>query len=81
MDLPEDYREGGFFVLRSGDRQYRVPRHCPHRGGRLDFGDVNHRHGTLVCPLHRSVFRLKDGRQLGGPECGPLAICEIKEGQ
>ncbi|TVP58299.1 MAG: Rieske (2Fe-2S) protein [Halomonadaceae bacterium] len=71
-----DWTEDGHFLVRTGGKCYQVPRHCPHRGGRLDHGDVNHQWGTLVCPLHRSVFRLSDGEQISGPPCGPLLVKE-----
>lgn len=79
MRTPAEYNEDGFFILHSNGKSYRVPRHCPHRGGRLEHGDVNEKRGTLTCPLHRSVFRLADGKQLSGPECGLLSVCEIQQ--
>lgn len=78
MRPPVDYSENGFFVLLCNGKSYQVPRHCPHRGGRLEHGEVNATRGTLTCPLHKSVFRLEDGKQLSGPECGALEVSEIK---
>jgi nitrite reductase/ring-hydroxylating ferredoxin subunit len=71
---PAPHREHGTFTVVVGDVSYIVPRFCPHRGGRLDHGDVNERHRTLRCPLHRSVFDLDTGEQLGGPPCGRLRV-------
>jgi nitrite reductase/ring-hydroxylating ferredoxin subunit len=70
-----DYREEGCFdvTLANGVR-VRVPRFCPHRGGRLDHGELDRVRGRVVCPLHRSVFELKTGAQLAGPPCEPLAV-------
>ena len=69
------YREEGFFTVRIQQRSYRVPRHCPHRAGRLDHGHVNEQRKTITCPLHHSVFSLESGEQLSGPACGRLAVC------
>jgi phosphoribosylanthranilate isomerase len=52
-----------------------LPRHCPHRGGRLDLGYLNVRTGTLTCPLHGARFDVCTGARLSGPDCGPLATC------
>jgi len=68
------HEESGFFNVELEDRTVQVPRFCPHRGGRLDHGQVNYSRQTLSCPLHRSVFSLQDGRQLSGPPCGDLDV-------
>ena len=74
---PDGYREEGFFTLQVAGRTYRLPRHCPHRAGRLQFGHVNAQRKTISCPLHHSVFSLETGEQLSGPPCGRLAVEEI----
>ena len=71
MTIPEQ-NESGFFPLQVGAMQ--VPRHCPHRAGRLDHGHINRQRLTLTCPLHQSVFCLRTGKQLAGPACGSLAL-------
>lgn len=71
---PDDYQETGTIAVTLDGQDYQLPRHCPHRGGRLDYGDVNRARGTITCPLHRSVFCLKTGRHLNGPECGDLTV-------
>ncbi|WP_445928860.1 Rieske (2Fe-2S) protein [Marinimicrobium sp. C2-29] len=68
----ENYESGTFIVAVEGV-QYRVPAHCPHRGGRMDHGVFNERSRTITCPLHKSTFRVDTGCQLAGPECGRLA--------
>lgn len=73
MNIPP-HEESGFFLLHTDDDVLRVPRHCPHRAGRLDHGHVNRQRMTLSCPLHHSVFCLRTGAQLSGPDCGPLAL-------
>jgi nitrite reductase/ring-hydroxylating ferredoxin subunit len=70
-----EYREEGCFEVTLVDgARVRVPRFCPHRGGRLDHGELDRARGRVVCPLHRSVFELKTGAQLAGPPCEPLAV-------
>ena len=70
----DDYEEHGHFEIAIGDRQYRVPHHCPHRAGRLQHGLVNEARKTITCPLHHSVFCLESGAQIAGPECGALDV-------
>lgn len=67
-------RERQRFILRIGGQTLQLPRYCPHRGGRLDYGLVNQDRLTIACPLHRSVFCLRSGRQLSGPACGDLVL-------
>src|SRR2546423_8676826 len=45
---------------------------CPHRGGPLPAGDVLE--GLIVCPWHRSVFRLTDGGCVAGPARRAAAV-------
>jgi nitrite reductase/ring-hydroxylating ferredoxin subunit len=73
----DDEVEGGMFRVTLDGMSYDVPRFCPHRGGRLDHGEVNVRRKTIRCPLHRSVFSIVTGDQLGGPPCGRLAIIPL----
>ena len=68
------YEEAGEFIIRLQDTEYLVPRHCPHRGGRLDHGQINQQRRTVTCPLHKSVFCLETGEQLAGPFCPTLAV-------
>lgn len=77
MNTQDEYQQDGHFIVQCGDRRYLVPRHCPHRGGRLAHGLIQTGRGTITCPLHQSVFRLHDGAQLAGPVCGPLAVREL----
>lgn len=73
MPIPP-YEEAGHFTVALEDQVFQVQRFCPHRGGRLDHGHLNRRRLTVSCPLHRSVFCLRTGRQLSGPPCGGLRI-------
>lgn len=60
-----------FSILIDG-RQRTVPRRCPHRGGYLQYGEINLQRQTLTCPLHYAVFCLRTGMQLSGPPCAAL---------
>jgi nitrite reductase/ring-hydroxylating ferredoxin subunit len=64
------------FSITIDGRQCTVPRRCPHRGGYLQYGEINLQRQTLTCPLHYSVFCLRTGAQLSGPPCGPLLVAE-----
>lgn len=55
-----------FAVVRDGDRFVVFFDRCPHAGGSLGSGWVEE--GSVVCPLHRWRFRLRDGRcDVSGP--------------
>jgi len=70
----DSYEEKGDFAVDIDGRRYHIPRHCPHRAGRLDHGYVNEKRKTIACPLHHSLFCLETGAQLAGPACGALTI-------
>jgi nitrite reductase/ring-hydroxylating ferredoxin subunit len=57
--------------------KYMIQQNCPHRGGKMRFGVINEKKGTIVCPLHFSKFDIKTGMQLSGPDCSPLHTCSI----
>ena len=55
-DLPSIRRNGEeFFLLGFQDKTYLIRNACPHRGGPLKFGWVNH-HEEVVCPMHYNTF-------------------------
>ncbi len=74
--------EHGRLPLELAGRPYVAVRHeggvtvvealCPHRGGPLPAGDVLE--GLIVCPWHRSVFRLADGACVAGPARRPAGM-------
>ena len=72
--LTDEHEEEGSFDLTLDGQRYCVPLFCPHRGGRLDHGEINPRRKTITCPLHRSVFSLETGEQRSGPACGRLSV-------
>jgi len=69
-----EYKEEGTFLVEHEGHCYHIPRHCPHRAGRLDHGNINLNAKTVSCPLHHSVFRFDTGEQVSGPDCGSLAV-------
>lgn len=52
-------------LVRNGDTVYALAQSCAHLGAPLSEGKVED--GCLVCPWHKSRFRLEDGRAVGGP--------------
>jgi nitrite reductase/ring-hydroxylating ferredoxin subunit len=48
---------------------------CPHRGAPLSAAVIIE--GVLVCPWHRALYSIQDGKRLGGPEGGPLDGVQI----
>lgn len=73
-----DYKEEGTFIIEHEGVRYQLPRHCPHRSGRLDHGKINLHAKTVSCPLHQSVFRFDSGEQVAGPSCGKLKVAITK---
>jgi phosphoribosylanthranilate isomerase len=68
------------FEVELDGKRYSLPRHCPHRGGLLDFGYLNRAKGTVTCPLHRATFDVRTGRRLSGPPCEGLDACLPQSG-
>ena len=56
-------------VVRRGDAVYALSDHCSHLGGPLHEGEVTDT--TVTCPLHESVFALRDGALVHGPAAYP----------
>jgi nitrite reductase/ring-hydroxylating ferredoxin subunit/uncharacterized membrane protein len=54
---------------------------CAHRGGALHEGEIED--GCVVCPLHGSRFRLRDGSVERGPSAYPQPVWEtrVREGR
>lgn len=59
-------------VERNGER-FRIARHCPHEGERLDAATFDAA-GNLVCPRHRWAFDLSTGRCVRGDKRVRLAV-------
>ena len=74
MDDSSDPRKGWCFHIRFAEATYKVPIHCPHRGGRLDLGIVNRSKRLVICPLHRSTFQIESGRRIAGPASCDLTV-------
>jgi nitrite reductase/ring-hydroxylating ferredoxin subunit len=52
-------------LVRVGDTVYAMAQSCAHLGAPLSEGKIID--GCLVCPWHKSRFRLEDGRAVRGP--------------
>ena len=52
-------------VVSRGGTIYALSDHCSHLGGPLHEGEVTDT--TVTCPLHESVFALRDGALIHGP--------------
>jgi nitrite reductase/ring-hydroxylating ferredoxin subunit/uncharacterized membrane protein len=52
-------------LVRNGDTVYAMAQSCAHLGAPLSEGKVQD--GCIVCPWHKSRFRLEDGRAVAGP--------------
>ena len=62
-------------VFRVGDQLYALDARCTHVGGPLDKGSIA---GTEVtCPLHHSVFDLRDGHVVQGPAVRPATVYRV----
>ncbi|WP_017347941.1 FAD-dependent oxidoreductase [Pantoea sp. A4] len=77
-DLPErkltkvTVGETEMVLLRTGDRVKAFQATCPHAGAPLEQGAVCG--DKLVCPWHKAVFQLSDGKL-----CEPLALADLKQ--
>ena len=68
-------------VARTGGHLYALSNHCSHRGGPLHEGELDA--GTVTCPLHDSVFDLRDGSLVHGPAAYPQPAWDarVREGR
>lgn len=58
-------------LIRDGERVQALQAKCPHAGAPLEQGAVCG--DKLVCPWHKAVFQLQDGKM-----CEPLALANLK---
>ena len=63
-------------VMRDRGELVALSDHCAHRGGSLHEGRVED--GTVICPLHGSRFRLRDGSVELGPTAYPQPVWEVR---
>lgn len=59
----------GIMLYRDAQKIYAISSKCSHAAGNLDEGQV--RDGCVTCPLHDSVFSLRDGSVIHGPATRP----------
>ena len=63
-------------LFRIGGSLHAIDARCPHVGGPLDRGSV---HGTQVtCPLHGSVFDVRDGSLVRGPATRAVTAYRVR---
>lgn len=58
-------------LIRDGERVQALQATCPHAGAPLEQGAICD--DKLVCPWHKAVFQLRDGKM-----CEPLALANLK---
>lgn len=58
-------------LVRDGERVQALQAKCPHAGAPLEQGAICG--DKLVCPWHKAVFQLRDGKM-----CEPLALANLK---
>jgi nitrite reductase/ring-hydroxylating ferredoxin subunit len=63
-------------VMRDRGELVALSDRCAHRGGALHEGEIDD--GCVVCPLHGSRFRLRDGSVERGPSAYPQPVWEIR---
>ncbi|MBP2196655.1 FAD-dependent oxidoreductase [Pantoea cypripedii] len=63
--------EKDILLIREGERVHALQAKCPHAGAPLEQGAVCG--GELVCPWHKAVFGIEDGRMHE-----PLALADLK---
>jgi nitrite reductase/ring-hydroxylating ferredoxin subunit/uncharacterized membrane protein len=64
-------------LVRDGGEVFALSDRCAHRGGPLHEGTIEN--GCVHCPLHDSVFRLRDGSLVHGPSAYPQPAWETRE--
>jgi nitrite reductase/ring-hydroxylating ferredoxin subunit/uncharacterized membrane protein len=64
-------------VARSGGELFALSDRCTHRGGALHEGEIAD--GCVTCPLHGSVFSLRDGSVERGPTAYPQPAWSVRE--
>ncbi len=63
-------------LFRVGGELHALDARCTHVGGPLDRGTL---HGTQVtCPLHGSVFDVRDGKVVRGPAVRPATAYRVR---
>lgn len=70
--------DADLLLVEVGGQRFLTQSYCPHRKGRLLFGQVNDRRLRITCPLHHSTFDLTTGEQVSGPPCGPLKVTVLE---
>lgn len=56
-----------FFLISFGSRTFLVGDHCPHRGGPLHLGCLDHEKSAIICPWHNSTVSIQRLQKLAVP--------------
>ncbi len=67
-------------LVRRGERVFALADTCSHLAGPLHEGEVVLEKGRdcVVCPWHRSVFALEDGKVVHGPAVAPQPVFDVR---
>lgn len=71
-----DVADVTLMVTRRDRRVYALRDRCSHRGGPLHEGEIED--GCVVCPWHKSAFRLEDGSVASGPATAPQPAYDVR---
>ncbi|MBA2624819.1 MAG: Rieske 2Fe-2S domain-containing protein [Acidimicrobiia bacterium] len=63
-------------LIRRDAELFALAARCTHRGGPLDEGTLED--GCIVCPWHKSAFRIDDGSVVRGPAVTPQPAYEVR---
>lgn len=63
-------------LVRTAGELYALSDRCSHRGGPLHEGEIQDH--TVICPLHQSVFDLRDGALVHGPAAYPQPAWDVR---
>ena len=73
-----DYDDKELLIAKVQDKIYATDRICTHQYADLTSGFLNEEEITVTCPLHLSVFKLKDGVPQNPPAELPLKTYDVK---
>jgi nitrite reductase/ring-hydroxylating ferredoxin subunit len=63
-------------IFRVGDGLYGLDARCTHVGGPLDQGSLVG--FDVTCPLHHSIFDVRDGKVIHGPASRPATVYRVR---
>jgi nitrite reductase/ring-hydroxylating ferredoxin subunit len=63
-------------LVHSEEGLWCIAARCPHTGGPLGSGEFSDH--TIVCPLHKWKFDLRDGTHQRDPRCPPAEVYQLR---